>query len=312
MTFPIRALLVTCLSLLAWPVAAQQKGEPLSFPRGNGLRIVMTGHSWVGPARRSLPKIAAGAGLDGHRQRAHTGGGGTGSANSIWLKEIGKYNDRPALPILTQAIATGQWDVMTWGGFHGDKPEHLTQWMDLCLKHNPQMVFYLQDGWPLWRGDMTKASPEDAVKEMEKQMASIRATFATLHAAIEGRYPGKMHVTPAGDAVVKMVGHYFAGRLPGFDCVSEHLGGQQGIFRDGGHLSAGAGMDYLAGYVYYAALYKKSPELITGFAPRDVPTQIDRLFRQVAWQSVLGHPHSGVTDKNSNGIADSLENLTPK
>ena len=66
------------------------KGGPLQFEKGKGLRIVMTGHSWVAPGRTSLLKIAAAAGLDGHQQRHHSGGGATGSANAIWLKEFGK------------------------------------------------------------------------------------------------------------------------------------------------------------------------------------------------------------------------------
>jgi hypothetical protein len=104
---------------------------PLSFKKGEGLRVLMTGHSWVGPARKTLLEIAGGAGLDGHHQREHTSGGGTGSANSIWRKEIGKYDQSPARPILLPAIATGQWDVMTWGAFYGDTPEHYQQWIDV-------------------------------------------------------------------------------------------------------------------------------------------------------------------------------------
>jgi len=74
------------------------------------------GSNWVAPGRTSLLKIAEGAGLDGHQQRHHSGGGATGSANAIWLKELGKWKEGvEADPILIPAIATGEWDVMTWG-----------------------------------------------------------------------------------------------------------------------------------------------------------------------------------------------------
>ena len=53
----------------------------------------MTGHSWVAPGRNKLLEIAGAAGYTGHRQRVHGGGGSTGAANAIWLKEFGKWNE---------------------------------------------------------------------------------------------------------------------------------------------------------------------------------------------------------------------------
>ncbi len=73
--------------------AANQK-EPLQFPRGNGVRMVSTGHSWVAPGLRTLPQIVAAAGLDGHHIRSHTSGGGTGSANSICAKSSASTTSR--------------------------------------------------------------------------------------------------------------------------------------------------------------------------------------------------------------------------
>jgi hypothetical protein len=112
---------------------ASANSEPLQFEKSNGLRILMTGHRWVAPARKTLPDIARAAGLDGHHQRSHTSGGGSGSANSIWLLEFGKFKDKLKTPILLSAIATGQWAVMTWGAFLGDTPAHYIQWIDVCL-----------------------------------------------------------------------------------------------------------------------------------------------------------------------------------
>ncbi len=213
---------------------AKAQQDPLQFPKGNGLRILMTGHSRVAPATSSLPKIAAAAGLDGHHQRLDTSGA-KGLANSIWLSEIGKFNNEPAKPILLPAIATGQWDVMTWGAaFYGDKPEHYTQWIDLCLKDNPKMVFYVQDGWPTYRQDLRDATPADALKAIDAQQAQLRhLPDALLVETLGAKYPGKVHIIPAGDAVVRMLHLYYDKQLPGFDCVSEHLGGKNGIYRDG-------------------------------------------------------------------------------
>jgi hypothetical protein len=284
--------------------AANQK-EPQQFPKGNGLRIVSTGHSWVGPALRTLPQIAAAAGYDGQHVRSHTGGGGTGSANSIWKKEFGKYDDSPAKPILLPAIGTGQWDVMTWGAFYGDTPEHYGQWIDVCLKHNPRMMFFIQDGWPTLQTGPPEAPAADLLKAYDDRLAEMQqGTFQLIYESLGEKYPGQVHIIPAGAAVVDMLHRYHEGRLPGFDCASEHLGGTKGIYRDGGHLSRESGMEWLVGYLYYGTLYRKSPVLIEGLSPPNVHSEVDRAMREAAWKAIISSPYSGVTDRNGDGLGD--------
>ena len=100
--------------------------------------------------------------------------------------------------------------------------------------------------------------------------------------------------------------------LPGIEGIHRLVGGKErSIWRDKtGHL--GPGFDRLEGYVFYAALYGKSPELITqpvkfSDDPAFPSRELDRLFRKIAWKVVTEHPLSGVMDKNKNGIGDHLE-----
>ena len=289
---------------------ARQQGQkpaakgPLSFPKGNGLRIVSTGHSWVGPALRTLPSIARAAGLDGHRQRAHTSGGGSGSANSIWLAETGQ-SKRPK-SVLHPAIATGKWDVMTWGAYYGDLPLHYTQWIDLCLKANPDMVFYIQDGW-LAIHRQYKTEDEVILDVLLARQKATNGRFKTLLDALNAKYPGKIRLIPVGDSLCEMLKLYYAGNLPGIEGLSKHLCGKEyTIWRDGGHL--GKLMDWWEGYVYYAALYKKSPALIDArFPPTEYNAELDKRMRECAWRAVVSNPCSGVTDGNGNGIGDEIE-----
>lgn len=282
--------------------------EPLEFPKGNGLRIVSTGHSWVGPALRTLPEIARGAGLDGQHIRSHTGGGGTGSANSIWKKEFGKYDATPARPILLPAIATGQWDVMTWGSFYGDTPENYSQWIDVCLSKNPEMVFYIQDGWPTFDKTLNDSPPEEALREIDAAQARNQAgMFQELYDALSQKYPGKVHLIPAGGAVVDILHRYYSGQLPQLDCVSENLGGTKGIYRDGGHLSRDSGMEWLVGYLYYGMLYQRSPQGIEGLHPAGVAPEVDAALRDAAWKAIISSPYSGVVDVNGDGIGEAAK-----
>ncbi|MBW8039676.1 MAG: hypothetical protein FVQ85_06715 [Planctomycetes bacterium] len=291
-------------------VKALEKG-PLSYPKGNGLRIVSTGHSWVAPALWTLPAIAKAAGLDGHHQRKHISGGGSGTANAIWLAEIGKSdgNSEPN-PILIPAIATGRWDVMTWGIFHNDKPENFEQWIDFCLKYNPKMVFYLQDAWT---GTVFYRSEKElSLDKFDAGQKMVNIRVKNIMEPLRKKYPGKVHVIPVGNSMLELLKLYYAGELPGIEGISKHLCKKEyTLWSDGGHL--GKHMHWWEGYVYYAAIYKKSPELIeAGFEVTEYNAELDKLMRKCAWKAVVNHPYSGITDRNENGIADQIENTPGK
>lgn len=283
----------------------QQSRTPLDFEKGNGLRILMTGHSWVAPANRTLPGIARAAGLDGHRQRVHLSGGATGAANAIWLKEFGKFKTDAPKPILIPALATGEWDVMTWGSYYNDKTENFSQWIDLCVKYNPDMKFFIQDGWPRVTSGYLRLEPTVAVQRLQDEMdRMVKEYFTPGLEVLNQRYPGKVHFVPAGPAVVELIRRYYDQKLPGFDCLSENFGGSKGIYRDGGHLSKKSGAEHLVGYVYYATLYRRSPTLLPKDAPDGVPAVIDRQLREIAWEAVVESPLSGIADEDADGMAD--------
>jgi len=282
-----------------------KRSEPLEFPKGNGLRLLMSGHSYVAPAVRTLPLITEAAGLDGHHQRSHNSGGSTGSVRGIWLTEFGKFRGKPATPILMPAIATGQWDVMTWGAYYHDTVDSYTPWIDACLAKNPAMSFFIQDGWPSYPREVADTDHPLIQAVIDAELALGREKlFNALSEGLNKRYPGKVHVLPVAPAVVEMIRHYYAGELPGFDCLSEHLGGKCGIYRDGGHLSGSGGMDQIVGYVYYGVLYRQSPERVTKYRPTGVDPVVDRLMRQAAWNAITHDPLSGITDKAGRGEAD--------
>jgi hypothetical protein len=105
---------------------------------------------------------------------------------------------------------------------------------------------------------------------------------------------------------------FIRGELPGVEGLYKVIGGKEpSIWADKiGHLSPG--FDRLEGYVFYATLYGKSPELISAPInfkknPSFLSADLDKIFREIAWKAVVEHPLSGVTDKNKNGIGDHLE-----
>mgnify|MGYP001410794145 FL=1 len=112
--------------------------------------------------------------------------------------------------------------------------------------------------------------------------------------------------------MVLAVDYYHRSELPGIEGIHRAVGKKdRSLWRDPlGHL--GPGFDRLEGYVFYATIYGKSPELLKEDVsiddkPGAFPSRaLDNIFRKIAWQAVINHPLSGVTDKDGDGIGDNL------
>lgn len=247
---------------------------------------------------KTLGPIALAAGFDGHHQCSHISGGSTGSVRSIWAAEKGldfpgREKLKPGNPILLPAIETGQWDVMTWGAYPWDQQEDYANWIDTCLKANPDMIFYIQDGWPKAQEGMAGPDKYDISKFLEAQHR-INEQIKQGADALSIKYPGKVYVIPVGDGICELLRLLLDKQLPYVQKVDSQKQPLPGIYKDGGHLDERSGLDWFEGYVYYATLYKRSPELIQ--SKFNVPNdELDKIFRKVAWQVVTRHPLSGVT-----------------
>ena len=109
--------------------------------------------------------------------------------------------------------------------------------------------------------------------------------------------------------MVLAVQAYHRGELPGVEGLHRYIGQKErSLWNDRlGHL--GLGFRNLEGYVFYSTMYGRSPELIEGDVPfktnSGYPSQkLDRVFRKIAWQAVIGNPLSGHADKDGDGISD--------
>jgi hypothetical protein len=245
----------------------------------------------------------------------HTGGGITGSTRYKWEQENGIFQfDGDPTPKLLASIANAQWDAMMWGPYFNDRPAYYACWIDFCLKYNPQMKFYLSDAWP--QLDQLKEIPtseDELTAETFIRMGQEKqATYEELIGTLNDKYPGKVFIMPTCEAMVLAVQYYHRGELPGVEGIHTYVGEKErSLWRDRlGHL--GPGLGNLEGYVFYATLYGRSPELIDGDIPfggsPDYPSrELDRVFRKIAWQAVLNNPLSGVTDQDKDGVDDGRE-----
>ena len=291
------------------------KGQPavVSYekPADGALRIVGTGHSFMAPGYKTLPCICEAAGFN-QPLYTHTGGGMTGSARYKWEQENGIFDfDRKPKPKLLASIANSQWDAMMWGPYFNDRPEYYACWIKFCHKFHPEMKFYLSDAWPqlsqLNKNPETEEFFTDEV--LDRIGKEKRKSCVEIVSQLRNQYPDKVFILPTSDAMTIAAKRFIQKKLPGVEGIHKVIGGKErSLWRDQlGHL--GPGFDRLEGYVFYATLYRKSPELIEGdvdFAENGKypGRELDLAFRQIAWEAVVNHPYTGVTDENSDGIGD--------
>jgi hypothetical protein len=291
--------------------------EVASFekPTDGAMRIVGTGHSFMVPGYKALPAICRAAGFE-QPLHTHTGGGMTGSARYKWEEENGIFGfEGKARPKLLTSIANAEWDAMMWGPYFNDRPEYYTCWIDFCLKHHPHMKFYLSDAWPsIQQLDTVPNSEAELTLELFTRLAKQQQVpYVKIMESLNGKYPGKVFIIPTSAAMVLAVKHFHLDELPGIEGIHRAVGKKErSLWRDPlGHL--GPGFDRLEGYVFYATLYGKSPELIdeeVAFGGGDgglYSPELDQKFRNIAWQAVLANPFSGITDKDGDGVADTAK-----
>ena len=285
-------------------------------PKDGALRIVGIGHSFMMPGYKTLPLISRGAGMT-QPLYTHVGGGMKGSARYKWEQENGifQFEGKP-LPKLLAAIANAEWDAMMFGPYFKDRPVYYSCWIDFCLKHNPEMKFYISDAWP----QLAKVEPrptsedyftEDVINKLGKEK---RENFTALFESLAKAYPGKVFVVPTSDAMVLAAKQFVRGELPGIEGLHRVIGKQErSLWKDQiGHL--GPGLERLEGYVFYSTLYGRSPERIDqkikfGGNSKFPSDDLDQIFRNIAWQAVKEHPNTGVTDKNGDGLNDSASKV---
>jgi len=295
--------------------------DAMSFPKpATGImRIVGTGHSFTGPGYRTLPSITRAAGFE-QPLCLHNGGGRTGSVSYKWEQENGIFEfDGKPLPKLLAAISNAEWEAMIWGPYNGDRPKFYASWIEFCERYNPGMKFFLIDTWPA-PGQVRMAfnlteNPKSETFFTETVYDKISVHADTLFSDLVKTLretTEKVYIIPTHAAFTEVAKRFLRGELPGYKGLYKVIGGKDpSIWRDQiGHIHPG--LESLEGYVFYATLYGKSPELIA--APikfnndSNLPNAaLDKIFREIAWKAVVEHPLSGVADENKNGVGDHLE-----
>ncbi|HVY87453.1 MAG TPA: hypothetical protein VG942_01200 [Hyphomonadaceae bacterium] len=190
--------------------------------------------------------------------------------------------------------------------------EGIDHFGDFVIAHNKNARMMVQNSWSAYDGHGStpavggtgggdfKNADRDNVKEAE-----VDGWITTLHA--KGGYLDKMrqqlegidkraghqitYVVPSGDAVYELRKLVIEGKVPG-------IAKQSDMHRDPiGHPTTPTA--HLVGYVWFTAMYRKSPVGLQALVDKNDPTSAkrERMLQEIAWNAVVAEPKSGVTGK---------------
>ena len=266
--------------LLGSPLQATDEKAPHA-----GVRVFYTGHSFHMFVPPMVEQLVKEAGIPRHVLVGRQGIGGS--------KVIQHWDKADAENEAKKALMTGKVDVFTMAPHVMVPDPGITNFVELGLKHNPDMRFLLQASWyPFDVADPEKRIKDNAARDAMK-IEDLQAAVDEWRTRLEAQADelNKLHgkrcvfIVPAGDAVVKLRAMIVAGKFPGITKQSE-------LFRDPighglGHVMA------LVAYCNFAAIYKTSPVGLEA-TERSINAEQHKILQEIAWETVSKYPYAGI------------------
>jgi len=266
-------------------------------PFAQGARLYVAGHSFhQGIAPTLLENLATVAGISNQVLVGKLYVGGS-SVSQVWERSAREGN-------LRAALQAGQVDVLTLSPHRLLPDPGIDKFVDLGLAGNPHLRVTIQQSWlPFDDTTGQGRDPDPQGKLPIDWDAMTGAKLLTMHElyyreldqqvrAVNERC-GKpvAFLVPMGRAVIALREKVRLGQAPGIKT-------QAALFRDRmGH--PGPALTLLNAYCHFAVIYRRSP---VGLAPLTTPSEIsqvvdaalNRLLQQIAWETVIAEPLSGV------------------
>jgi len=254
-----------------------------------GQRIFFSGHSFHFFMPPILSDIAKKADIKDHTQLGLSAIGGS--------RVIQHWNVPDEKNKAKETLKSGKADVFTMAPiFLPD--EGIENFVKLAVENNPKIRIFVQENWLPWDHYDPRFKPPkekvdhnaptvDALKKMhDPYFKSIDEHVAELNKKHQTK---AVRVAPVGQAVIALRTKIIAGDAPG-------LKEQNDLFTDPiGH--ARPPLQALVAYVYYGAIYERSPvglPLPAVLAKTPEAEKLNRLLQEIAWNAVTQHELSGV------------------
>ncbi len=271
--------------LAAWLVLASSFVRAAETKAPAGQRVFFTGHSFHMFVPPMIERLATAAGIQGHKLAGQQGIGGS--------KVIQHWDLADDKNLAKKALVGGQVDVFTMAPHLMIPDPGITNFVELGLKHNPNMRFVIQGSWYPWDvPDPAKKIADNALRDamkIEDLQAAIDGWRKQMEAQVDGlnKQHGKRSVflVPVGDAVVKLRAMIVEGKFPGITKQSQ-------LFRD--PIGHGQGhVMLLAAYCDFAAIYGISPVGLK-YEERSVSPEQHAILQKIAWDTVSTYPYAGI------------------
>lgn len=307
--------------LLMLVAGAQANGDEKSEkgPISQGQRIFYTGHSFIMFIPPYMDEFTEVAGIKGQTTLGHSWLGGSttlqhwdvGSKGKLPLKDINRIYGNDVTEAMTadepnftkKILRTQQVDVLTLAPLY-KADDGIDKFATLALEHNPNIRITVEQIW-LRRGDAAEPVAKDypnRYKGVEDyntaKISDLRERSAAMFKSIsdavaeENKKIGKpvLFVVPCGQAVIELREKIVAGK-------AGMIKTQSALFTDlTGH---GTGpLKALVAYCHYAVIYRRSPVGLP--MPKALAKDCDaatlQVLQETAWDAVIHHPLSGVTE----------------
>lgn len=170
-----------------------------------------------------------------------------------------------------------------------------------ALRYNPNVQFWIYAQWPGQTEWMTDAFangggtvyPEWQVATKPTNWEQATRNYALYYEAFRGyvdpQVGGKPFlIVPGGLALVELKRQMDAGLIPGLTGNFFSV-----MFEDEVHLNPKA--QYLVSLVFYACLYRQSPEGRVTSSGTDLTAQQALAFQRIAWNVASGYAASGIS-----------------
>lgn len=250
-----------------------------------GQRVFYSGHSFHMFIVPRIEELAAAAGIKEH----HTAGSqmiGGSRVIQHWDLTGEKATAKPAL-------TGGQVDVFTMAPHILMPDAGIDNFVELGLKNNPNMRFYVQASWVPFetltaKDRITDNAQRDAtdLDALQKAGDTWRQQVEVQVDALNVKYGKKaVYIVPVGDAVMALRRRVKIGEFPGMTKQAQ-------LFRD--PIGHGNGQIMaLTAYCNFAAIYKTSPVGLK-ITERGISEDQQAILQRIAWETVSKYERAGV------------------
>jgi hypothetical protein len=268
---------------------SKSSSKPASFaPGAEGTKVFVCAHSYMIYTADWLPQIAQAAGV------AHLKAGQQMIGGSRVLQHWDLPDEQNQAK---KALKEGIVDVLTLSPHLIMPDEGIDNFTKLGLQKNPNLRVLVQASWAPRDGKVgtfsnamrDSVSADEIAQMLEAHHGWLKQLEAQVSALNSALGKSCVCVVPTSTALHELRKHVAEGRAPGLSKQSE-------LFRDDhGHPSDISAL--LVSYCHFAAIHQRTPvglPVPEKLKSRPLAAELVQLLQKIAWETVTGHPMSGV------------------